>query len=245
MDIDKPVEKRFTRGTLTFFERDEHAVIGFRRTDAVDARDGSDDDNVAALEERTRGAHTQLVQFVVDGGFFVDVDVGGGNVRFGLIEIVVADEIFDGVFGEKRFELVIELRSERFIVRKNESGPVAGFNQLGDGESFSGARDAEEHLMLLPTLNAASKLLDGRGLVTAWLIVAAQLEVHGRGLPARISGTAETLIILHDANRRGFDQRRPRVRDGRRGCRRATSLAHGSLRQSCNERGSNHLFSRR
>jgi hypothetical protein len=43
-------------------------------------------------------------------------------------------------------------------------------------------------------------LVDGRGLVTAWLIVAAQLEVHGRGLPAQIPATAETLIILDDAN---------------------------------------------
>src|SRR5580658_70996 len=57
-------------------------------------------------------------------------------------------------------------------------------------------------------------MFDGRGLIAAWLIIAAQLEVHGMGLPARISGTAETFIILLDANRcdwlEGGNQQSPR-----------------------------------
>src|SRR5580658_10119 len=44
-------------------------------------------------------------------------------------------------------------------------------------------------------------MFDGRRLITARLVIATQLEVHGKGLPARISGTAETFIILLDANR--------------------------------------------
>ena len=86
-------------------------------------------------------------------------------------------------------------------MRKNECGPIEGFDQLGYRKCFAGAGYAEEHLVLLAAFNAARKLFDGRGLVTAWLIVAAQLEVHGRGLPARISATAETFIILLEANR--------------------------------------------
>ena len=186
---------------LAFFKHDEHAVISFRRADAVDAGDGSDDDDVAALEERTRGAHAQLVELVVDGGFLVDINVGGRNVGFRLIKIVVADEIFDGVLREKRFELVIKLRGESFVVRKHERGPVESFDQLGYCKCFAGARYAEEHLMLFAAFNAARKLFNGRGLITTWLIVAAQLEVHGRGLPARISATAETFIILLEAIR--------------------------------------------
>src|SRR5579872_1511372 len=122
LNIDELVENRFARNVLAFFERDEHAVIGFGRTDAIDAGDGGDDDDVAALEEGARGAHAELIEFVVDGGFFVDVNVGGRDVGFGLIEIVVANEIFHGVFREERFELVIKLRGERFVVSEDESG---------------------------------------------------------------------------------------------------------------------------
>jgi len=39
---------------------------------------------------------------------------GGGNVGFGLVVVVVADEIFDSVFGEEGFELVVELGGQGF-----------------------------------------------------------------------------------------------------------------------------------
>ena len=61
-------------------------------------------------KQRAGGAHAEFVELVVDGGFFVDVEIGGGDVGFGLVVVVVADEIFDGVFGEEGFELVVELR---------------------------------------------------------------------------------------------------------------------------------------
>ncbi len=76
--------------------------------------------DVAALEKRTRRAHAQLVQLVVDRGFFFDVRVRGGNVRFRLVEIVVADEIFDRVLREKTFEFAVELRRERLVVRQHQ-----------------------------------------------------------------------------------------------------------------------------
>ena len=107
--------------------------------------------------KRARGAHAQLVELVVDGGFFVDVNVGGGNVGFGLVKIVVADEIFDGVFREKRFELVIKLRGERFVVRQDQRGAVGSFDELGHREGFAGAGDAEQHLVLVAGLQGHEK----------------------------------------------------------------------------------------
>ena len=49
-----------------------------------------------------RGGEPQLVQLVVDGGFFFDVDVARGNVGFGLVVVVIADEILDRVAGKER-----------------------------------------------------------------------------------------------------------------------------------------------
>ncbi len=51
----------FALEALTFFEEEEHAVVGFGRAEAVDAGDGADDDGVAALEEAAGGGEAELV----------------------------------------------------------------------------------------------------------------------------------------------------------------------------------------
>ena len=178
LNIHESPQHGFARSLVALFEHDQHSEIGFRRADAVDAGDAGDDDDVLAFEQRAGGAHPQLVELVVDGGFFFNVDVGGGNVGLGLIKIVIADEIFYGVFGEEALELVIKLRGEGFIVRQDERRAIGLFDDLGHGKSFSGAGDAEKNLVLVAGLEAAEELVDGRGLIATGLIVAAQLKVH-------------------------------------------------------------------
>jgi len=39
----------------------------------------SDDDDVLASKRERSGAHAELVEFVVDGGFFFDVNVAAGT----------------------------------------------------------------------------------------------------------------------------------------------------------------------
>ena len=101
-DVDQPRDDLLARDLLAFFEHQQHAVVGFGRTEAVDAADAGDDDAVAALEQRAGGREAQLVQLVVDGGFFFDVDVARRDVGFRLIVVVVADEVLDRVVREVR-----------------------------------------------------------------------------------------------------------------------------------------------
>ncbi len=112
------------RDLLAFFEEQQHAVVGFGRAEAVDAADGADDDGVAAFEEGARGGEAELVELLVDGGFFFDVEVAGGDVGFGLVVVVVGDEVLDGVGGEELLELVIELGGEGLVVGEDERGAV-------------------------------------------------------------------------------------------------------------------------
>ena len=171
LDFDELAKNRFARDGVAFFEHEHHAVVGFGRADAVDAGDGGDDDDVAALEKRASGAHAQLVELVVDGGFFFDVGVAGRNVGFGLVVVVVADEIFDGVRREERAKFVEELGSESLVVREHDCGAIDLLDQLRDGESLAGAGDAEEHLMAVAVVHTADELGDGFGLVAARLVV--------------------------------------------------------------------------
>jgi hypothetical protein len=123
-DFDEAAGDVLALDLLAFFEQQQHAVVGFGRAEAVDAGDGADDDAVAAFEEGARGGEAELVELVVDGGFFFDVEVAGGDVGLGLVVVVVGDEVLDCVVGEELLELVIELRGERLVVREDERGAV-------------------------------------------------------------------------------------------------------------------------
>ena len=194
LDIDEAVEHGFAGGLLAFFEHDQHAVIGFGGAHAVDAGDRGDDDDVAAFEQSAGGAHAELVELVVDGGFLVDVQIGGGDVGFGLVVVVVADEIFDGVFGEEGFELVVELCGERFVVSQDQSGAVQGFDDLCHREGLAGAGDAQQDLVFVAGFDAADELVDGGGLVAAGLVGAAKLEFHAARLLLVCWGVAKLLL---------------------------------------------------
>ncbi len=123
-DVDQLAGDVFALDLLAFFEEQHHAVIGFGRAEAVDAADRGDDQGVAALEQRARRREAQLVELVIDGGFFFDVEVGGGDVGFGLVVVVIGDEIFDRVVREEVLEFVIELGGQRLVVRHDERGTV-------------------------------------------------------------------------------------------------------------------------
>jgi hypothetical protein len=50
LNVHKSAQHGFARDGLPFFEHEQHAVIRFGRAETVDARNGGDDDYVAALE---------------------------------------------------------------------------------------------------------------------------------------------------------------------------------------------------
>ena len=168
--------------SLTRFQHHQHSIIGFRRTQAVNAGDRSYDDDVAALEKRARGAHAQLIQFVVDGGFLFDVGVGSRYVGFGLVIIVVADEIFDCILRKEIAKFMEELGGQRFVVREHQGRPAHLLDDLGHGESLARAGHSQQHLMLFATLHAVHQFPNGLGLVAARLVIAGEMkivEVHG------------------------------------------------------------------
>jgi len=100
-NLDQLGEDLVARNLLPFFEHQQHAVVGFGRAQAIDAAHAGDNHAVAALEQALGGGKAQLVELVVDGGFFFDVDVTRRNVGLGLVVVVIADEVFDGVRGKK------------------------------------------------------------------------------------------------------------------------------------------------
>ena len=121
------------------FHENQHAVIGFRRTQSVNAGNAGDDHHVPALEQGMGRGVAHFVDFVVDGRVFFDIRVGIGEIRFRLVVVVIADEITHRVFGEKGFELAVQLGRQGFIVRQDQRRFLQFLDHVGDGVGFPGA----------------------------------------------------------------------------------------------------------
>ena len=83
-----------------------------------------DEQHVVAADEVARGRQAQAVQVVVAAGVLLDVDVALRDVRLGLVVVVVADEIPDGVVREQLLELLVKLGGEGLVVADDERRPV-------------------------------------------------------------------------------------------------------------------------
>ena len=112
-----------------------------------------------------------------------------GDVSFGLVVVVIAHEILDGVFGEEPLELAVELGGERLVGREDDRRALGGLDHLGGGEGLARAGGAEQHLVLLARGDALDELGDGGRLVSGGLEMRMQHEASAAfelGAAARI-----------------------------------------------------------
>jgi hypothetical protein len=149
LDFHQLAQDFLTLDPLAAFERQQHPVVRLGRTEPVDARHAGDDDDVAALEERSCRRQPHPIDLVVDRRFFLDVRVGRRDVGLRLVVVVVADEVLDGVFWEKAAELLEELGGERLVVHHHQRGAVHAGDGLRHREGLARAGDAEQHLVLV------------------------------------------------------------------------------------------------
>ena len=133
------------------------------------------DDHVAALEQRPRRRQPHPVDLVVDRRFLLDVGVAGRDVGLGLVVVVVADEVLDGVVGEEAPELLVELRRQRLVVGHDQRRPVHPGDDLGHGEGLARAGDAEQRLMAIAAFESGDQL--GHGVH----LIAGEVEVGDEG----------------------------------------------------------------
>ncbi len=171
-DLDQPPGDVFAADLLPLFQQQQHAVIGLGRAQAVDAADRGDDDGVAPLKQRAGGGEPELVQFLIDGGFFLDVEVAGRNVGLGLVVVVVGNEILDRIAGKNCLELVEELGSQGLIVGQDQRRAIRLLDDLGHGEGLARAGDPEQGLVLLAGGQPGDEFLDRAALVAAGTVIA-------------------------------------------------------------------------
>jgi hypothetical protein len=155
-----------------------HVLLG--RTEAVDAGDGGDHDDVTAGEQRVGRGVAQSLDLLVDRGVLLDVGVRLRDVRLGLVVVVVRDEVLDGVVRQQLAELVGQLGRQRLVRCHHERGALELLDHPRGGGGLSGAGRAQQDDVLLTCLDALGQLGDGRRLVAAGLVGADDLERRHR-----------------------------------------------------------------
>ena len=107
LDLYEPGEDVAAADLLAHLQRQHLRAVGARIPQSIDRRDGSDDDYVAALHQGGRGSETQPINVLIDGCVLLDVRVRGRHVRFGLVVVVVGNEILDRVTREELLQLTV------------------------------------------------------------------------------------------------------------------------------------------
>ncbi len=241
-DVVAPVLKRHKvgqqlplRNAVAHLDRERHRRIGFNRADTVDAGDRGHDDDVVAFEQRARGGVAHTVDLLVDRAVLLDVGVRARDIGFGLVIVVIGNEILDGVIREERLELAVKLRRQRLIRRQDQRGPLRFLYHLRHCEGLARAGHAQQHLVALPRACRRDQLTD-RG----WLI-AARLELRlDDQRPAALALLRARRPVRHEHRHIVAGEERM-VADGRQLAKLMRGLRHGAGRLQVAQRGNEML----
>jgi hypothetical protein len=153
-----------------------HLRVVLRLADAVDRAHRRDDDRVAALEHAFRGRQPHLLDVLVDRAVLLDEQVALRHIGLGLVVVVVADEVLDGILREELAELAVELRGECLVRRKNDRRAAAARDDVCHREGFARAGDAKQRLERKAVVDAFDEFVDGLRLVAGRRVRHEELE---------------------------------------------------------------------
>ena len=177
------------------------------RAQAVDARHRGHHDRVTPSQQSGRRRMAQPIDLVVDRRVLLDVRVGRGHVRLGLVVVVVRHEVLDPVLREELTQLVGQLRRQRLVGRHHERGPLHLLDRPRDGRALATAGDAEQRLARLARPQTLGQRGDRLGLVTRGREVGHDLEGSARRrgpVEAPYRGRIDRAVHRHRGLRRRF-----------------------------------------
>ena len=189
LQLDEPLQKLVALHLHSRLNEHQHPVICVRVAESVYARDRCNHDHIVPLKKRTRRAQAKTVDLVVDRRFFLYVEIGGRDVCFRLVIVVIRDKILDRVLRKKSFEFLIKLCRECLVMSKDERRPLHLFDHVRDRKGLSAAGNAEQNLVFGTIIEALNEMFYCRRLVALGLIFRNETKLH-------------TLIIQQNADDR-------------------------------------------
>jgi len=120
-----------------------HLQIQVRIAQTVNGGHRRHHHHVAPFQQRFGGGQPHLFDVFVDRGVLLDEGVRTRHIGFGLVVVVVRNEILHRILRKKRFHFAIQLRRQRLVGRQHHGRPVKVGDHIGDGERFTGPRDPQ------------------------------------------------------------------------------------------------------
>ena len=93
-----------------------HTLILAGIAHGIDAGNAGNDDYVLALAHGGGGGVAQAVNLLVDGGVLFNVGIGGGDVGFRLVVIVIAYKVLHRALRKEGAQLAAKLGRQGFVV---------------------------------------------------------------------------------------------------------------------------------
>jgi tRNA(Ile)-lysidine synthase len=147
-------------------KRKDDFLVCFFFPKAVNTGDAGDDNNVTPFYQRLGGCKAKAFYPVVYRGILFDVCVCGRNIGLGLIVVIIAHKVVNGVPGKKTAKFTVKLGCEGFIVREDKSWPTCFGDDISHGKCFPASRCPEKCLETETRGDAGRELTDRFGLVT-------------------------------------------------------------------------------
>ena len=142
-----------------------HAVIIDRVADTVNRRHGAHNQHIASLEQTFGRRQTHLFDVFIDRRIFFNEQITRRHIRFGLIVVVVGDEIFHRVLGKKFAKLRIQLCRQGLVRREHKGRATNARDDIRHRISLARAGHAEQGLKRQTVVDAFGQQAYRRGLV--------------------------------------------------------------------------------
>ena len=108
------------------------------------------------------------VDLLVNRRVFLDVGVGPRHICFGLVVVVIRNEVLDRIVGKQVAHLAVKLGSQSFVGSEDEGRALTLGNDVRHREGFARPGDPEQDLILLALTDARHEGLDGGRLIAGW-----------------------------------------------------------------------------
>jgi hypothetical protein len=97
----------------------------------------------------------------------LDKGIGRRHIRFGLVVVVVGNEVLHRVVREERLELAVQLRGQGLVRCQHQRRAVDLRDHVGDAEGLARTGHPEQRLVRQAGLDAFDHLANGLGLVAS------------------------------------------------------------------------------
>mgnify|MGYP006899716806 CR=1 FL=1 len=142
----------------------------------------------------------QALDLIVYGAVLFNECIRVRNIGFGLVIVVIGNEIFYGVLREELSELTAQLRCKRLVVCQNERRPVDAGYYVGHRKGLARTGDAKQHLLIKAVLDSVGVDVSDTETANIYSLVLTQVGGTEQDLSDKISALSLFDCTLAFAN---------------------------------------------